>query len=202
MPEWLRAANEALGNDANAAALELLLHPATLRATTPLVVSVDGRVLELAPGADHTIDPSPHAVAYLALPGGVDVPPLLGSRSTLVSAGLGGFEGRMLRAGDRLRALAPAPVRRGETRAAFDDGPVRIVPGPDDFPSEALALLLSGSFTIDRRLDRTGVRLEGAKLPAPRDRPFSTPMIRGAIQVGHDGTPIVLGPDLRRDGAG
>lgn len=195
VPEWLRAAHQALGNDPSVAALEVFLHPVTLRSTSAMTISVNGRTRTLAPGIEQTFDPAPAAVAYLALPGGVDVPEWLGSRSTLVSAGLGGLEGRMLRAGDRVRAIAPEPVRQDEIEVAFDDGPIRIVPGPDAFPIEAMEGLLAATFTIDRRLDRTGLRLEGAKLPVPGDRPFSTPMIRGAIQVSRDGTPIVLGPD-------
>lgn len=196
VPELLRAANQALGNAADAAALELFLHPAVLCARRALVVSVDGRLLRLAAGEELTVGPAPEAVAYVALPGGIDVPRLLGGRGTLVVARLGGFEGRMLRAGDELRAALDPPGRPVDVpRPPLDDGPLRLVPGPDDFPAGSLERLFSETFRIAPALDRTGLRLDGARLATPPDRPFSTPMLRGALQVAHDGTPIVLGPD-------
>jgi allophanate hydrolase subunit 2 len=75
------------------------------------------------------------------------------------------------------------------------DEPIAAVPGPDLFSPEALALLFSADFRVSTALDRVGMRLEGPKLPRLPDRPYSTPMIRGAMQVTSDGTPIVMGPD-------
>jgi biotin-dependent carboxylase-like uncharacterized protein len=194
VPGLLARANAALGNDAGDAALELFLNPATFTASERTVVSVDGEVRVVEAGAELVVRPG-RAVSYVALAGGVDVPVALGSRSTLVVAGLGGLAGRMLRAGDEVRG------RRRDSRAVRidftgpEDAPVRVVPGPDAFSSEAIDLLLGTAWAVGRALDRTGMRLEGARLPTPPDRPYSAPMVRGAIQVSHDGTPIVLGPD-------
>jgi allophanate hydrolase subunit 2 len=101
----------------------------------------------------------------------------------------------MLRAGDEVRARRhdSLPVRFIFTTS--EASPIRVVPGPDAFSLDALDRLLSVTWTVGRALDRTGMRFEGAKLPTPPDRPYSAPMVRGAIQVSHDGTPIVLGPD-------
>lgn len=194
VPELLQRTNEALGNEAGDAALELFLHPATLLASERMVVAIDGEPRVIEAGAELVVRPS-RAVSYVALAGGVDVPMALGSRSTLVVAGLGGHEGRMLRTGDQLRAARRDPLGERSMFTVVESAPIRIVPGPDAFSMDAVDLLLGTEWNVGRALDRTGMRLEGAKLPTPPDRPYSAPMVRGAIQVSHDGTPIVLGPD-------
>ena len=192
VPELLRAANDALGNDPKDACLEVMRHSLTLTTDAPLSISVDGAIHTLAPNAPLVVTPAPEAVAYVAVPGGFDVPMQLGSRSTLLVASLG----RMIRSGDRLQPRRSDPTRLVEvTRPALSTAPIRIVPGPDAFPDDALKCLISQPFRISTLGDRTGTRLDGPKLPTPADRPYSAPMLRGAIQVSHDGTPIVLGPD-------
>ncbi len=194
--ESLAAANESLGNPREAAAIELCLHGATFRAEGALTVSIEGAPRQLEEGETLEVPASSSAVRYVALPGGVDVPLQLGARATLVAARLGGLEGRFLRAGDRVDASAPAPARELRVAPPADDGsPIRVVPGPDALARDALDVLISAEFRISPAFDRVGVRLEGPKLATLDDRPYSTPMVRGAIQVAHDGTPIVLGPD-------
>jgi biotin-dependent carboxylase-like uncharacterized protein len=196
VPELMQAANESLGNPPGAAVLELFRHGLTVEAETDGTVSVDGRLITLAAGEQLALSPAPEAVSYLALPGGIDVPVQLGSCGTLLVAQLGGIDGRMLRAGDRVLSRGDATAApRPQPRPPLDPSPIRVVPGPDDFPDEALDALLTGRFRISPLGDRTGQRLDGDRLPTPPDRPFSAPMLRGAIQVTHDGTPIVLGPD-------
>ncbi len=192
VPELLRAANDALGNDSNDACLEVMRHPLTLSSDAPITLSIDGAIHHLTPGTPLVVTSAPEAVAYIAVPGGFDVPLQVGARSTLVVASLG----RLLRAGDRLntRLDRPRSLHTVE-RPALTTSPIRIVPGPDDFPDDALDRLVSETFRISSMGDRTGTRLDGPKLPTPVDRPYSAPMLRGAIQVSHDGTPIVLGPD-------
>jgi biotin-dependent carboxylase-like uncharacterized protein len=194
VPELLQRANEALGNEPGDAALELFLHPATFTASERMVVSVDGEPRVVEAGGELAVRPG-RAVSYVAVAGGVDVPVALGSRSTLVVAGLGGLEGRMLRAGDEVRAVRRDALVVRSASTVLDAAPIRAVPGPDAFPEGALERLFETAWTVGRALDRTGMRLEGVRLPTPPDRPFSAPMVRGAIQVSHDGTPIVLGPD-------
>ncbi|QBS36658.1 biotin-dependent carboxyltransferase [Thermaerobacter sp. FW80] len=130
----LRIANLLVGNDENAAGLEITLLGPTLRVLAPTVIAVTGADL----GATRNGQPLPlwEAVAvepgdeirfrgvkqgcraYLAVAGGIDVPPVMGSRSTYLRGGIGGIGGRALKAGDVLeagglfRADEPATTRR------------------------------------------------------------------------------------------
>lgn len=195
VPELLVASNRALGNADDAAAIELPLNAARFRAESELTIALDGRPVSLKTGETLEIPTTTRSVRYVALPGGVDVPRVLGGRGTLVVARLGGHEGRHLRVGDRLRAVGGGGVP--EVRAV-EEPPrtIRLVAGPDRFPDAALELLVSVEFRIAASFDRVGTRLVGERLPAPGfDRARSAPMVRGAVQVAHDGTPIVLGPD-------
>jgi allophanate hydrolase subunit 2 len=166
-------------------------------------VSIDGEApIALRDGAEIEVPPCARAVRYLAVRGGIDVPLVLGSRATLVVAGLGGFGGRPLRAGDELTSLPSSSVApSGSAPNVSDppDDPVLVVrPGPhlSRFAADALERFLSFPWRVSPRSDRVGVRLEGSSVPRTGDdRAPPTPMIRGAIQVTTDGTPIVLGPD-------
>jgi KipI family sensor histidine kinase inhibitor len=200
-PELHAAANEAVGNRPSAAAIEVPLGSVGLRARGELWVSVDGEApVRLADGEEWRIAPVSRAVRYVAVRGGIDVPAVLGSRATLLVARMGGLGGRLLRARDVLPVGAEAQgegagAPRGEDGA---EAAVVVDPGPhvDRFPEGALEAFLSSPFGVSRLWDRVGVRLEGAKIP--RDRPdlaLPVPMVRGAVQVTTDGTPIVLGPD-------
>lgn len=197
IPELLVAANRSLGNDASAAAIEIPLSGARFRADVPIVVSLDGSVKELAAGDEFDVRPSIRVARYVALPGGVDVPMVLGGRGTLLVAGFGGHEGRALRVGDVLRAVSGAPASASSVEIAYDEeAPIRVVAGPDAFDEVDLETLCGAPWSISPALDRVGTRLDGFRLTTrPADRRFAMPMVRGAIQVTGDGTPIVLGPD-------
>jgi KipI family sensor histidine kinase inhibitor len=203
------AANAAVGNVAGAAALEVVLGRLQIVVRGgDAVVSIDGaRARMLAAGESLVVEPGSVAVRYLAVRGGLDVPVVLGSRATLVSAKLGGVQGRALRAGDHLAVGAetlgePPPNDLG---AALDPSAgtsevalLEIVRGPqlDRFPTSALQTLTAATWRVSRLGDRVGVRLEGAAVPREgSDSALPVPMVRGAVQVATDGTPIVLGPD-------
>jgi antagonist of KipI len=140
------------------------------------------------------------ARAYIALAGGLDVEAVLGSASTYALAGLGGIDGRALRAGDRL-----APASRGDLSAAGRSWPasiappttrsgrIGVVPGPDlhRLPTGSLQALVDGTWTVSAESDRMGVRLDGRRL-ATAGEVVSQPMVGGAIQLPADGRPIVL----------
>ena len=195
----LAAANVAVGNAAGACAVELLLGELSVAARgAKLRVADDGgQVFELADGASHTIAIPPNR-RYLALEGGIDVPLFFGSTSTLLVARLGGFDGRPLRRGDALargtKTAAPPIDHVRSERRSFDRIP--IIAGPD-VDANALSLALTtASFKIAPTSDRTGTRLEGAKLALPNvdARARSRPMVLGAIELTPSGL-IVLGPD-------
>lgn len=137
--------------------------------------------------------------AYLSLAGGVDVPLVLGSRATDLSAGFGGWLGRALRAGDRLGAreprAGPSPPAGGP--APFPEALVtaRVVPGPqaDHFAPETLEALLAETWTLGAASDRVGARLEGTRLAHAGPTEIVTDgMIPGCVQVPPDGRPIVM----------
>jgi allophanate hydrolase subunit 2 len=161
---------------------------------------VDGEAaVRLAQGDRLRVPEGARAVRYLAVRGGVDVPVVLGARATLLPARVGGHLGRPLRKGDVLRAGEAEGDPGGASRGVAGDAEaLAIVPGPHvgRFPAEAYGALLAGAWRVSRLGDRVGVRLEGARVP--RDAPdfaLPVPMIRGAVEVTTDGTPIVLGPD-------
>jgi KipI family sensor histidine kinase inhibitor len=232
----LRLANRLVGNPDGAAGLEFTLGRAVLRCTTaawfavtgaPVPVSVRpgaGRpAVEIGFGAAFWVPagglvqlgaPPAGVRTYLAARGGIDVPEVLGSRSTDLVSGLGPPP---LRAGDVL-PLGPAPgsgatqpagaVRTGEQPSntgggsppagpAVPAGPARltVIPGPraDWFAASALEVLCRTDYTVTPYSDRTGLRLEGPVLARARAAELpSEGMVPGALQVPPSGQPILL----------
>jgi antagonist of KipI len=143
--------------------------------------------------------------AYLAVAGGFDVEPVLGSRSTNLASGFGGFEGRLLRKGDILPVAAVNDLTRRVGRAA-DPGllpayaspwRLRVVWGPqdDDFSDAGRRTFGSAVYTVSPDSDRTGIRLKGAvveRRPGVADSIISEAIVPGAIQIPGDGQPIIL----------
>jgi allophanate hydrolase subunit 2 len=130
----------------------------------------------------------------------------LGSRSTNVTVGLGGFKGRPLRGGDRLplgQVGAPLPVVRHGT--GVTEGPIRVIWGlhADLFDRTARARFLEQTFTITAAMDRMGVRLSDASGIFRSQRRLSLVsdfIVPGDIQILGDGTPIVLMRDHQATG--
>lgn len=215
----LVAANRAVGNPDGAAALEITLTGPTLRAMRPLRIAVAGADLgatvngfpltsghpyDLRAGDLVAFDPAIPGRglrAYLAVAGGIDVPLVMGSRATDLTAGMGGLDGRALQAGDLLR--------RGTARAGGLSGPVslpgmprdalvlRVVRGPhaDRFDQAAWDAFLGAGFTVSSQSNRMGLRLEGPSLSAAGGSDLiSEGMVTGAIQVTSGGQPIVMLP--------
>jgi len=200
-PASLERANRAAGNAPDAAGLEVVGRVA-VRAIGDVVVADDGGDRHaLRDGETFALACGEARVRYFAVHGGIDVPAVLGSRSTLLVAALGGHHGRALRRGDRLpvgAATRVAPVAGDSPPPVGATETVRVVPGPDldRFAGGALDVLLRSTYSVSPRSDRVGVRLAGPPLPrADDDSGVSAPMIRGAIQVPAGGEPIVLGPD-------
>jgi biotin-dependent carboxylase-like uncharacterized protein len=198
------AANLAVGNDPRAAALEVPLGPLRFAAFGELTISIDGeKALSLGDGAELLVPPCERAVRYVAIGGAFDVPLVLGSRATLAVAALGGFQGRAIRAGDRLPVGVPGrttavPTASPTITEPGDPAVLQVTPGPHlhRLSQGALEQLLATTWQVSPRSDRVGVRLEGASIGRRGDdRAPPVPMVRGAIQVTTDGTPIVLGPD-------
>ena len=210
-------ANRIIGNPDGAATIEMTLVGATVLFEERATMGVTGaaptgaplnRAIDVPAGTTLALGPlTGGARCYLAVAGGVDVPLVLGSRSTHAASGLGGHEGRALRAQDVLKIGA---TRSPAARVA-DSGAIarlhslvhrrtlRVVAGPhaSSLGRAALDSLLASAFTVSTRSDRVGLRLEGPTLPAAghAGEMITEPAAPGAIQSPPDGSPIVLGPD-------
>ncbi len=222
-PVWLACANALAGNPPDAAALELRLSGPRLRVAAGRVrvalagvadIAVSGRPtfppwqsLTLEEGEELRIGAVRGGIAYLAVAGGIDTPPLLGSRATHLRAGLGGVAGRALAAGDRL-PVGAGQSEGGERRQsafAHEDGPIRLLPGPQDdhFTPPARRALVEQAFTVSRDADRMGLRLEGPPLlhdDRYGDEIISDGVAPGTLQVPPDGQPILLLADCQTVG--
>lgn len=202
--ESTRLANLMVGNDEGAAGLEFCVSGPVLKFrmdTAVALVSGTGRVRTIAAGETVDFSRLEHGVrAFLAVAGGIAVPEVLGSLSTDVRAGFGGFEGRALRAGDLLgvgeAGEAPPPgerwVGRPDRRMAIE---LRFLRGVQYgwFSDEAWRRFQSETYELTPRSDRMGARLSGAPLELEKPREMrSQPVACGSVQVPPDGQPIVL----------
>lgn len=216
----LRLANRLVGNPEGAAGIEITLGGFAARfadfarvalAGAPCDIHVSrpapgGRgaamheVLYLPPGAELRLGvPEAGLRTYLAVAGGIDVAPVLGSRSTDTLAGLGP---ERLRAGDELpvgRARGEAPgVDAVPVPAPPADPVLHVLPGPraDWFGADALDALLSERWEVTADADRVGIRLDGPRLqrsPDAADRELpSEGMVEGALQVPPQGRPVLF----------
>jgi 5-oxoprolinase (ATP-hydrolysing) subunit C len=223
-----RAANLLVGNDAAAAGLEVTLGNFALRVDGEATIAVcgadapvtlDGEDLPLwesRRGSELRIgvSPGPGFRLYVGLSGGVDVPPLFGSRATYTMGALGGLEGRALTAGDRL-PLGAEPgdgagrrFKEGARPVYGRDWDVRAVRGPqaapDYFTEADMDVLYGRAWPVDRNSNRTGIRLESHRFEWARrsggiagghpsnilDNSYPV----GAVNVNGD-LPVILGPD-------
>jgi biotin-dependent carboxylase-like uncharacterized protein len=145
--------------------------------------------------------------SYLAFSGGIDVPLVLGSRSTYLRGQLGGLQGRALRAGDVL-TLCARPLPAARTIAAPPIGEdaettVRVVLGPqaDRFTGEGLETFLGSAYEMLPQSDRMGARLRGPRIAHARGHDIiSDGIALGSIQVPGDGQPIALLVDRQSTG--
>jgi KipI family sensor histidine kinase inhibitor len=198
------AANRAVGNEAGAAALELIGGTLAFIAEKALSISIDGEAAQrIAAGDRVTLKVGERLTSYLAIAGGIEVRVVLDSRSTLLVASLGGFHGRALRAGDALAIGESTSTEgvRAEPAVRWqrpDVAALRVRCSRKDLrlPSDAFDRLLGLDCSLSATRDRVGTRFDGAKLPAREaDRSLPDPVVPGSIQVTTDGTLIALGPD-------
>lgn len=231
-PTALAVANLLLGNRPDAPVLECTITGPELLVLRDVIVGIAGADLgavalpsgrRLSSAAAHEIEagerlafPGPDATAdagcraCLAVPGGFAVPSVLGSASTSLVGGFGGFGGRPLRRGDRLTAAGPVLDDRRLVRHRWPadlplphaGDPVAILAGPaagDDGDAggpAALDALLATTWRVTAASDRRGLRLEGpgVALDVAADGPSHGVPI-GAIQITPAGLPLVLLPD-------
>lgn len=243
-PAALRIANWLVGNDEDAAGLEMTLEGPQIEFREDALIAVCGA--DLSPEIADLPLPTWCRIfvqrgsvlrfikarwgcrAYLAISGGIDVPEVMGSRSTYMRARLGGIEGRPLQAGDDVPAgrlsggtrnvlveaaasLGPLPFALSEcqvtpkdTRDIYDEArSIHVLRGPqfDLFDERDREAFLSEAFAVSPRSDRMGYRLSGPLLDSSkRDEMISSAVLGGTIQVPPDGEPIVLMADRQTTG--
>ena len=202
-----RLANRLVGNDDGVAVLEVTFGGLVLRANADVVLVTTGARCEgmphnapltLAAGGQLALGPPVTGVrTYVAVRGGLDVPQVLGSRSTDLLAGLGPD---VLAAGDRLPVGRSAGQMPGVDVAAVPEPEagevvVQVQPGPrrDWFTDDSWRSLLKQSYTVTAQSNRVGLRLDG--MPLERVRIGELPsegMARGALQIPPSGTPVLF----------
>jgi KipI family sensor histidine kinase inhibitor len=241
----LARANRLVGNDPGAAALEVTVDGPEIEVESQTMIAVSGGeadvtvdgsaapgdvAISCGPGTRVRIGRVRGGRACVAFDGGIDVPLVLGSRSTLVRARLGGLEGRALRAGDRLplgqiamqrpanrdaipwgpASAGPGPgsprtAVAGGVIAATDGGGVRlrVLPGPQRrlFDDHTLATFERSRFVVTPQSDRMGYRLDGPMLRGAREgEMISDATFAGSLQVPPSGSPILLMADRQTTG--
>ena len=227
----LAAGNLLLGNDAGAAGIEVPIFPFAVRFTVACHFALTGADCaarlagrELLPWSVHAARAGEELVlglprrlsgcrAYLALPGGVDVPAVLGSRSTQIRGAFGGLDGRSLRVGDRLSAAAPSqdgPLGVGVIPPALAlplevDGlaAMRVLPAAehDGLTASSRDAFWAGAWKITPQSDRYGYRLAGEALAFERPvEMLSHGIVPGVIQVPPSGQPIIQMSDAQPSG--
>jgi len=222
-------ANLAVGNPAECATLEVTLAGPTLEFRDDIRFAVTGAEFELY--LDDVVVPmgvacparlgsvlrfgprGAGARAYIGVAGGIDVPPVLGSRSTDLASGFGGLGGRRLQAGDR---LVLGPMARGTARRVapieplpLPDGGARVrtiaTPLTEDDGARcgeaARAGLMTTQFTVAADSNRMGYRLSGPPLAlADETSMLSAATPCGTVQVPPSGHPILLMADRQTTG--
>jgi antagonist of KipI len=230
----LRIGNRLVGNEEGAAGLEMTLHGGTFSFPMGAVLALTGSdfdaTLEGVPverwtsipvnlGQTLRVGPALFSGArcYLCVRGGISVEPFLGSASTHLLSGLGGYEGRALRKGDVLsigaaggrtgilacsspssnpsgarlgRRVAPKILKHLAPRKVL-----RVTPGPQSewFSKVAQKTFYESTYRVAEESNRMGIRLEGAAIPASSSgEMISEGVALGAVQVPEGGQPIIL----------
>lgn len=233
----LRLANILVGNKETEAALEITLTGPTLEFLSDSLIAITGG--NLSPVIDGVAVKMNRPVAviagsvlkfgacktgcraYLAVAGGYDVPEVMGSKSTYLRGGLGGYEGRALQKGDLVDCGKPnpfgerllhfllmkgahsfrvanwfvSPLHMAEATLA---APIRLTKGMqiDAYKEECVQAFLEQKFTVTTSADRLGYRMQGPQieLAAPLEM-ISEVATFGSVQVPPDGNPIILMAD-------
>jgi antagonist of KipI len=217
----LRTANLLVGNPEGEAVLEITLMGLKVRALVGCVVAVGGG--DLRPVINegvvetwrsyvmhrddilHFKGPKTGCRAYLAVGGGIASQPVLGSKSTNLSSGFGGHEGRPLRKGDVLFSDSSKDfLNRGGRTLPLEwipvyrkDRALKVLFGPQDcdFPEESKDTLLNSTFRVSPHSDRTGIRLSGPPILRKQgtgESIISEGVVPGTIQIPGDAQPIII----------
>jgi 5-oxoprolinase (ATP-hydrolysing) subunit C len=221
-PDAAELANRLLGNDLDAAVLELTLQGPTLKLAQAARIAIVGAKVAATsngyavPGQRPLIVPAGELKlggiregirAWLSVAGGFDLPMMLGSRSTDMRGGFGGIKGRALRGGDLLPLGKSPHVETAIPQSAAwwvgaddhdfgIDHPLRFCPSGHP----ASTALAERTWAVNPNSNRQGIRLQGQPLPNVPHHNVSEPVAVGSIQLPPDGQPIVLLADAQTVG--
>jgi biotin-dependent carboxylase-like uncharacterized protein len=221
-----RVANLLAGNRRGAAALEMTMQGGIFRFSRKCLVAVGGADMQArmndlqVPNWSAFYVPAGGVLSfdavltgcrmYLAVHGGFEAPPVLGSRSTYTRACVGGMDGRALKEGDVLStgqdvssAAVPVCLSDQFARCYEQEIALRVIMGPQDdmFTPGGVGTLLTSTYTISSEADRMGYRLEGPKIEhVDKADIVSDALPLGAVQVPAHGTPIVMMADRQTTG--
>ena len=211
-------ANLLVGNPENLAALEITITGPSLEIRKEMDIALTGAVMDIAVNGTRveqwqSVRVKPGDIvrtgqvesgcrSYLAFSGGIHVPEVMGSRSTYVQAGIGGFKGRPVQKGDVLETGETLLLERERILPEKyipdyrGDLAVKVIPGPqDDYFDDGINTLFSSSYRVTPQSNRMGYRLSGQVIPLKKGMPdsiTSEPAMPGSIQIPPDGQPIIL----------
>lgn len=218
-------ANKLLENPLNSACLEILMGRFEARFQHDTVISVTGadspikiNGKDVANWCTHRVNAGDHIAmgtprsglrSYLGVAGGWQSPKHFGSRSTVLREQLGGIDGNKLMAGQTLyyqqiygaqqpkRCLHPRYIP--DYRAKLT---LKVIPGYQfaKFSDEMRRRFFTSEFRVSQRIDRMGYRMEGPAIHAQNEHQISEGISLGAIQLPHDGQPIILMKDRQTIG--
>lgn len=219
-------ANILVGNQMTEGALEMTFTGPALQFTSDNIIAVTGG--DLTPMLDGKPFPMYQAIlvkkgqklffagarngcrGYIAFAGGLEIPLVMGSKSTLIRNHIGGIEGRKLEKGDMIefaspKTVLPAMEKRKVAADIYPDKEIelRVVLGPqdDEFTENGIHNFFWHSGTITNEFDRMGCRIEGNPIEHKGDGNINTDGISlGSIQVPANGKPIIMLADRQSTG--
>mgnify|MGYP001255403093 CR=1 FL=1 len=222
----LELANLLVGNEPGKTCLEATIYGPELEFTGAIRVAITGADMDphlndqgIPMNAAVDVRPGDRLVfrglrsgcrAYIAFAGGIDTPPVMGSRSTYLRAGIGGFHGRALMPGDELPLGEPMgkprlkKIPEGLIPEFKHEQIIRVISGPEAnyFEFTGLRSFLSKEYTVTAQSDRMGYRLSGEPIKHKEGMTniISAGISMGTVQVPGDGQPIILMADRQTSG--
>lgn len=221
----MKCANRLVGNALGCAVIEMTMFGIKARFSSFAIIALSGgdfspelngrkiemnRAYEVSDGdIVECFAAKDGARCYLAVSGGIDVPVVMGSRSTNLKCEFGGYEGRKLQKGDMILTgkynIAPKDVSKCFLpKQAFGNYfEVRAVLGPQDsmFTKNDIELFFSQEYEVTEESDRMGMKLSGEALKSENGFDIiSDGIVLGSVQIPASGQPIVLMSDHQTTG--
>jgi len=222
----LQLANILVGNDINEACLEATLFGPEITFTSSGAIAICGadmtpilngksislyKTIEVNAGSKLSFSGlKSGSRTYIAFAGGIDIPTVMGSRSTYMRAKVGGVEGRALKAGDEITlGTISKKIQKREIPIDFipkyqSNQTVQIIPGPEvkSFELEGIRSFLTTEYVVSDQSDRMGYRLTGSSIKHHSGSAdiISAGISIGTIQVPGNGQPIILMADRQTTG--